>query len=205
MREFVGMRDEEHRFVLVDQRPCDLSGDLRALPLVGRGERFVEQEERVRREMVHDLAHSFQFFIELAALHRRIFLTLVMREETVAHAGPERRRRHEHPALHHELSQPDTAQERRLPSLVRTGDDDEQLVVAIHIVADDLPLPGERQAHVVQPLAREPPLVQWCRYGKAGRLAPSCELVMQIGAAYVERQFGAQRPKETENVIGGLR
>ena len=172
---------------------------------IGGRSREHRREAARRREMIDDRAHPLHLLVEFSALHRRVFLTLVVREETVAHAGPERLRRHEHPALHHQLGQPDAAQEGRFPALVRARDDHEQPGVGVDVVADDLALPGERQARVVQSPAREPPLAEQHRHGKASPLALFRELIVQIGATDVERQLRAQHPEETEDVIDRLR
>src|SRR5262249_62201042 len=111
MGKLVEMRDEEDLDALLQQRAGYLPSDLGALPLIRRREGFVEQNHAVRAQPVDDLAHPAELLVELSALHFRILFALEMREEALADIGRERRRGHEHAALHHQLRQADAAQE----------------------------------------------------------------------------------------------
>ena len=62
-------------------------------------ERFVAEQDRAGRDLPGDLAHPGEFLVELAALHRDVLFTLVVREDTGAHASAERLPADEHAAV----------------------------------------------------------------------------------------------------------
>ena len=77
----------------VDQGANDLARDLRALALVGRGEGLVAEQQAARPDPVGDVAHPAELLVELAALMRRVFFALVVREHAVADRRANARRR----------------------------------------------------------------------------------------------------------------
>lgn len=151
--------------------------------------------------MIDDVAHSGEFLVQLAALHGGVLFAPVMREDGAADSAARGFRRHEHSALHHQLGKADAAEKCGLAALVRAGDDDHVLVVRIEVVADD-PLPfGQRKADVIQAGECVPMLRRGDRLRKADRLADLQEPPVQVEAAEIESQFGAQLREEAENVI----
>ncbi len=151
MSQRVQVRHEYDFHVLLQQGHDDLPRDLGTLAFIGCGKGFVAQQQRVFLDVIDDFAHSLEFLIELAALHRCIFLALVVGEDPVAHVRRERCCRDEHPALHHDLRQPKRSQKRRLAALIGARDDNEFLAVAVHVIANRRPPDAQCQARVVQP------------------------------------------------------
>ncbi|OPY93239.1 MAG: hypothetical protein A4E73_00320 [Syntrophaceae bacterium PtaU1.Bin231] len=197
------MGDEKDPDALFHQCPGDLPRNFRAFPLVGRSEGFVEQHHGIRRDAVCDGTHPRQFLVEFAALHGGVFFPLEVREQPATDARAEGSGRHEHTALHHQLSQADAAQENRLAALVGARDDHEGLPVGIHVVAHDASFQGQRQAGIVESPAGMPPLAGSLGNGKRQGLAQSGEPLLQVQAARVKSQFRAQPREETEDVIRG--
>jgi hypothetical protein len=62
---------------------------LGSLPFVCGRERLAAQQEAVWCDPIGDLAHPSELLIELAALHRGVFLAPVMGEHAVADVGAE--------------------------------------------------------------------------------------------------------------------
>ncbi|MCY1208354.1 hypothetical protein D9M72_199760 [compost metagenome] len=205
MRKGVLVRHERNFHAALQQRIGDHARDLRAFPLVRRGERFVEQHHRVRRDFIDDGAHSFQFLVELSALHRGVFFPLVVRVQPLAQIGGKGRRAHEHAALHHQLGQADAAQERRLASLVGAGHDHQAAFPGIQRVGHHFLPHLQRQAHVVQFIEAVLPRSRSGGLGKADRPAQRRQPVAQVDAAHVERQLGAQQGEEAGDVLRRLR
>ena len=134
------MRNEEDLDALFQQCAYDLSGNLRALPIVRRGKGFAKEQHGIGRQVLDDTAHSAQFFIKFAALHGRVFFPLVVGKDPFAHVGTERLGWHKHAALHHQLGHTDASEKCRLSALVRTSDDYEVFMVGIELVAHDFML-----------------------------------------------------------------
>src|SRR6266545_4492330 len=99
--------------------------------------------------MVDDCAHAAELLIELSAFHADIFFSLVMREQAIAETGTEGVCWNEHPTLHHQLRQADTAKEGRFAPRVGTCDDHNVLRVSIRVVADHSSVDGQRETNVV--------------------------------------------------------
>src|SRR5579883_2503140 len=68
LRERVQVRDKKDFDAALGERRGNLPRDLRALPLVRRRERLVEQHEPIRVDPVGDVAHPAELFVEFAAL-----------------------------------------------------------------------------------------------------------------------------------------
>jgi hypothetical protein len=131
-------------------RSDDLPSDLGSLALVGAGERLVAEQQRGPLDRLRDLTHPIQFLFELAARHRRIFFPLEVREDARARVSAERFRADEHARLHHQLGEPDAAEERRLTAPVDAGDHEQRLPVGVYVVADDLSVEMEGERDVVE-------------------------------------------------------
>ena len=71
----------------------------------------------MRSDHIDDVAHASEFFVELAALHRRILLAAKMSENAVDGVGAKLRRPDKHAALHHQLRKTETSEEGRLAAL----------------------------------------------------------------------------------------
>ena len=108
--------NEEHPDLCVQQGADDLVADLGSLALVGPGEGLVEQHEAMRPDLAGDGAHAPQLVIQPPAGHAGIFFPDEVGEDPAGRIRPVGPGRHEQPALHHELSHADAAQERGLPS-----------------------------------------------------------------------------------------
>src|SRR5260370_9237303 len=87
--------------------------------------------------MIDDFAHALQFFIEFAAPHGLVFFPPVMRKQVRADISGERGSSYEHPGLHHQLSQTDTAQKGRFTALVGAGNNHELFMLSTEIVSYD--------------------------------------------------------------------
>src|SRR5580700_4536397 len=84
--ELVG--DEEDPDAGLQQRPHDLTPDLRSFQLVGRRERLVEQHEAARTDLVCDRAHALELFVEAPADHIRVLLADEVGEDLPGDGGP---------------------------------------------------------------------------------------------------------------------
>lgn len=84
----------------------------------------------------HDAAHPAEFLVQLAALHARVFLALVMGEDAVADVSPEPPCRDKHAALHRKLRQANTSDEGRLTALAGSCDHHQCLAVGVEIIGD---------------------------------------------------------------------
>jgi hypothetical protein len=107
-RQVVQVRHEHDPDAGLGHGADDLAGDLRAFPLVGRGEGLVAQQQAAGPHPVGDGAHLVKLLIQLAALHRGVLLAFAVREHPGADTAGQFRGRHEHarPAA----SAPTTAQ-----------------------------------------------------------------------------------------------
>ena len=137
VRKFVEVRHEKDLDPLFQKRRDDLSGYLRTFSIVRGGKGFAKQKHGIRFQVVDDLAHPAQFFVEFSALHGGIFFPPVVGENPFADVGAEGLSRHKHAALHHKLSHTDASQKCRFSALVRAGDDREVLIVGIDLIADN--------------------------------------------------------------------
>jgi hypothetical protein len=122
MRQVVEVGHEHHPDPRLDECVDDLASDLGTFALVGGGQRFVAQEHAPGGDVIGDLAHPAQLFVELALRHGGVLLTLEVGEHSLADAGTQRARRDEHPALQHQLGHADAAQKGGLPALIGAGD-----------------------------------------------------------------------------------
>ena len=80
MGEFIQVRHEQDFDACFQPSTDDLPGNLGALPFVRRGEGLVEQQHRIRRQCVDDVAHPAELFIEFPAFHAGVYFTLAVRE-----------------------------------------------------------------------------------------------------------------------------
>ena len=196
---------EHHLHSRVGHRAKDLPADLRSLALVRGGERFVAQEEAAGRDLLDDPSHPAELLLQLAVLHARVFLPLVVREDPSDDLGPEGLGGNEHSGLHHELRLSDCSHERRLAALVGPGDHHESLAVRPELVPDGST--GEVQAErcVVEPgrVQRPAPGDPWG--GHAHRLSLPGDSFVEVEAADVEGELVGEQREEVPDVVDGLR
>src|SRR5487761_651344 len=89
VRKVEEVGNEEHPDVAGQQRADDLAGDLGAFPFVGRSERLVAQHHAAWGYLADNVTHPAELLVQLPALHGRVFLALVVREDAVADSGAE--------------------------------------------------------------------------------------------------------------------
>src|SRR5258708_37196838 len=85
--------------------------------------------------MIAVFALALHFFIDFAAPHGLVFFPPVMRKQVRADISGERGSSYEHPGLHHQLSQTDTAQKGRFTALVGAGNNHELFMLSTEIVS----------------------------------------------------------------------
>ena len=117
-------------------------------------------------------AHPGQLFLELTAGHGAVFVPPEVGNDAPAHTSTERLRSHEHPALHHEVSEADAAQKRGFAPPVGPRHHDERLTISAQVVAHSTPVCTEAEARVVETSGPEPCTVDRHWHGSANRLAP---------------------------------
>ena len=109
-----------------------------------------------------------------------------------------RLRRDEHPALGHQLRQPDAAQERRLPALVGARDHHQRLAVGVDIVADDaLPRSSARGTRRRAPGAESASSSRATGAGNAVGSPCSASRSREVQAGDVEAELGPQHRRRS--------